>query len=104
MPNHDNSRELVLRCRVKRSTDELMVRSFALHGHCWKGTPMRKRLATAVLAMAVSGLVGFSSQSIFAQSARENPRAAPPAGEAGQDKEHAQIPVKQVVLYSSGVG
>ena len=63
---------------------------------------MQKRIATAALAMAVSGLAWFSQPVLFSQSAREAVPVAAPAKEA--DKEHAQIPVKQVVLYSSGVG
>jgi hypothetical protein len=56
---------------------------------------MRKRLATAVLAAAISGLASFSPL---------HAADAPPANAAAEAKEHAQIPVKQVVLYSSGVG
>ena len=63
---------------------------------------MQKRMAKAALAMAISGLAWFSQPVLFAQSAREAVPVAAPAKEA--DKEHAQIPVKQVVLYSSGVG
>src|SRR5689334_5687816 len=56
---------------------------------------MRTRLATAVLAAAISGHASFSPL---------HAADAPPANAAAEAKEHAQIPVKQVVLYSSGVG
>jgi hypothetical protein len=59
---------------------------------------MRKRFATAVLAAALLG-IGSLQPGHAAEPAVANAVAAP--DKAG---EHAAIPVKQVVLYSSGVG
>src|SRR6476660_8500324 len=55
---------------------------------------MRKTLAALVLSTAVAGFGLVGSSFVMAQPA---PNAAAPA-------EHAQVPVKQVVLYSAGVG
>jgi len=64
---------------------------------------MRTRATTAILATAVSGLVGLTTIAP-AQSARDAaPAAAATPGNAPADQQ-ANLPVRQVVLYSSGVG
>src|SRR4051794_3498751 len=60
-----------------------------------KEIPMRKTLAAAVLSAALAGIGLLAPANVAAQ---------PVAAAKDADKEHAQIPVKQVVLYSSGVG
>jgi hypothetical protein len=58
---------------------------------------MRKTLAAALLSAAVAGVCLFPSPASFGQAAK--PGDAKPAAD-----QQAQIPVRQVVLYSSGVG
>jgi hypothetical protein len=66
---------------------------------------MRKRVATAVLAAAACGYIGVPPHPLLAQTAAGQPAAAGgPAGQADRAGQHAAIPVRQVVLYSSGVG
>ena len=55
---------------------------------------MRKSLAAALLSAAVAGVALFPTPAAFGQAAKQ---AAPAEAQA-------QIPVRQVVLYSSGVG
>ena len=63
---------------------------------------MRKRVATAALAAAMAGFFGVPPHPLLAQTAAGQPANA--ASAPGTADQHAAIPVKQVVLYSSGVG
>src|SRR4051794_30443030 len=60
-----------------------------------KEIPMRKTLAAAVLSAALAGIGLLAPANVAAQ---------PVAAAVDAKAEQAQIPVKQVVLYSSGVG
>src|SRR5436190_2146336 len=62
---------------------------------------MRKRAATTALAAAMASALLLASGSSMAQTARND---APPANGAANPAQGDQIPVKLVVLYSSGVG
>src|SRR4051812_47011991 len=59
---------------------------------------MRKRIAAGVLAAAVAG-VGLVSVGLAPTRAADAPAAQPAGGE-----QQAQVPVREVVLFSSGVG
>jgi hypothetical protein len=66
---------------------------------------MRKRVATAVWTAAMAGVLGIAPHPLLAQLAPASPaNARPPADAADKAGQQAAIPVKQVVLYSSGVG
>ncbi len=62
---------------------------------------MRKQMTSAILAVAVAAAVALPRPTSAAEPA---PAAATQPADKGKAAQDVQVPVKQVVLFSSGVG